>query len=595
MDEEKYSEAHRYPVSLTLHPPFAVPADIIVPPSAANAADVANTASITHIPHNPDTDTLLRELGAFADAQNVQLYVVGGYVRDALRAQVGGCVTRKDVDFTVVGNAVGFARELARKVRSTAVVYERFGTAMVPVGGFQCEFVGTRLEEYLPNSRKPVVSEGTLEDDLRRRDFTVNALAASINTHFGSDSNEFGKIIDLFGGREDIDRKLLRTPLDARITFNDDPLRMLRMARFAAQLDFRVDENALQAARQLAERICIISRERVSDELLKLLAAPRPSIGFKLLFSAGLLKHIFPEVHALAGIDLAHEQGEGGQQVYRHKDVFLHTLQVVDNLSALELERAQVEKKHAEHDEHAEHDAISGDAPVPNAPSPPSKSNVPNVWLRFAGLMHDIAKPKTKRLLPGVGWSFHGHEEVGARWQGKIFRRMKLPLQHLPYVETLVRLHQRPMVLVEDEVTDSAIRRLVVQADDALEDLFLLCRADITTKNPGLMQRYVANYDRVYQKVLDVRERDELRAFQSPVRGEEIMAICGIEPSRTVGFIKAAIEEAILDGIIPNTHNAAMAYFLVHKHQWLAEAETQQAQWKQNAHTKADSKASAKR
>lgn len=482
-------------------------------------------------------EQLLRGIGALADEQHIRLYVVGGYVRDIARSLRGEAILRKDIDYTVVGDAVAFARMVAERFRSRAVVYERFRTAMVPIGEFHCEFVGTRKEEYKPHSRNPIVSEGTLEDDLRRRDFTINALAVSLN------ADTWGEVVDLFDGQADMERRLLRTPLDPDTTFNDDPLRMLRAARFAAQLGYTVDSHALQSIKRFADRIRIISQERVTDELLKILAAPRPSIGFKLLYTTGLLRHIFPELHALAGTELAVEPASRSedqqhdervqQQVYRHKDVFYHTLQVLDNV-------AQVSD---------------------------------NLWLRFATLMHDIAKPKTKKFLPGVGWSFHGHEEVGARWQARIFKRLKLPLQHLEYVETLVRLHQRPMALVDDDVTDSAIRRLIVQAGDALEDLFTLCRADITTKNIAAAQRYLANYDRVYQKTLDVRERDALRAFQSPVRGEEIMEICGIPPSRAVGVIKTAIEEAILDGIIPNEYEAAKAYFLANKEAWLAEAQ----------------------
>jgi tRNA nucleotidyltransferase/poly(A) polymerase len=480
----------------------------------------------------PLSAPIFRDLAALADAHNVRLYVVGGYVRDVIRAARGEAVVRKDIDFTVVGDAVAFAQAVARQFRSKAVVYERFRTALVPVGEYQCEFVGTRKEEYLPNSRKPVVTEGTLEDDLRRRDFTVNALAACINP---DDNTTLGEVIDLFGGLIDMERKLLRTPLAPDVTFSDDPLRMMRTARFAAQLSFAVEPAAIEAIRRMAHRIGIISQERVTDELLKILAVPqphKPSTGFKFLHSTGLLRHVFPEVASLAGIELAHEQTASGAQVYRHKDVFFHTLHVVDNLAQMS----------------------------------------DNLWLRFAALMHDIAKPKTKKFIQGVGWSFHGHEELGARWQARIFRRMKLPMQHLPYVETLVRLHQRPMVLVDEEVTDSAIRRLIVQADEALDDLFTLCRADITSKNPELVKQYLSNYDAVYQKTLDVRERDALRAFQSPVRGEEIMELCGIGPSRAVGVIKTAIEEAILDGLIPNAYDAAKAYFLTHKDEWLGEA-----------------------
>jgi tRNA nucleotidyltransferase/poly(A) polymerase len=494
------------------------------------------------------SEPLLQKLGALADTEGVELYVVGGYVRDCLRAERGEAIIRKDVDCTVVGDAIAFARRVATTFHSKVITYERFRTAIVPVGEYQLEFVGTRKEEYLPHSRKPIVTNGTLEDDLRRRDFTVNALAVPLNHQaYQRAQGTFGNVIDLFGGLEDMERRLLRTPIDAFVTFNDDPLRMMRAARFASQLGYRVDDHAIEAAKRLAERIKIISQERITDELLKTLATPRPSVGFTILFKTGLLKHVFPEVHALAGIELIHEHTGDGEQVYRHKDVFYHTLQVLDNVAEMS----------------------------------------DNLWLRFATLMHDIAKPKTKKFLPGVGWSFHGHEEVGARWQARIFRRMKLPLQHLHYVETLVRLHQRPMALVDDEVTDSAIRRLIVHANEALEDLFTLCRADITTKNSRLAERYLRNYDVVYQKTLDVRERDALRAFQSPVRGEEIMQICGLEPSRMVGFIKESIEEAILDGIIPNTYDAAKAYLLEHKEQWLVQAREDMATRSRGRHEKA--------
>lgn len=467
-------------------------------------------------------DTFLEDIGQLADAVGVKVYIVGGYVRDTMRNSV-----RKDLDFTVLGDALDFARIVAQHYRSKLVVYERFRTALVPIGDYQCEFVGTRKEEYLPDSRKPIVSEGTLEDDLRRRDFTVNAMAVSINR------SSYGNLVDLFHGREDMQKRILRTPLDPDVTFSDDPLRMMRAARFASQLQFAVVPEAVDAMQRMASRIAIISQERITDEFLKILASPKPSVGLQILYETGLLPHVFPEVYNLAGIDLV----QVGEQEYSHKDVFWHTLQVVDNVAAMS----------------------------------------DNVWLRFATLMHDIAKPKTKRFVRGVGWTFHGHEEIGARWQERIFRRMKLPLQHLPYVERLVRLHQRPMVLVSEGVTDSAIRRLAAHADDALEDLFLLCRADITSKNPRVVQRYMKNYDVVFQKVMDVQERDRLRAFQSPVRGEEIMELCQLPPSRAVGVIKHALEEAILEGSIPNEYEAAKAYMLEHKEEWLQQAAEEDA------------------
>ncbi len=452
------------------------------------------------------------------------MYVVGGYVRDILR---GGA--RKDIDCTVIGDALGFAHIVAKKFRSKAVVYERFRTAMVPIGEYQIEFVGTRKEEYRPHSRNPIVSEGTLEDDLRRRDFTVNAMAVAITKH--NPRHAFGELVDLFHGADDIAKKILRTPLDPTITFSDDPLRMMRAARFSAQLQFELEPSTLEAIKPLRDRISIISQERITDEFLKILRSPKPSIGLHILYQTGLMERVFPEVHRLAGVDLMQAEG----RMYRHKDVFYHTLQVVDNAAEMR----------------------------------------DNVWFRYAALVHDIAKPKTKRFTQGIGWSFHGHEEVGARWQDKIFRQLKLPFDHLEYVKTYVRLHQRPMQLVSDEVTDSAMRRIIVQAGTALEDLFALCRADITSKQPQRVARYMQNYDIVYQKVLDVREKDRLYAFQSPVRGEEIMQICGLEPSRAVGYIKTMIEEAILDGIIPNEYEQAKAYMLTHKDEWISASTTE--------------------
>ncbi len=460
-------------------------------------------------------EPLLLELASLAEKNQVELYVVGGYVRDYFLER-----QRSDIDCTVVGDALAFARIVAEHFRSKAIVFERFRTAMVPVGGYQLEFVGTRKEEYSPQSRNPIVTEGTLLDDLRRRDFTVNAMAASLQKH------NFGELIDVFGGCADMESQLLRTPLDPVVTFSDDPLRMLRAARFASQLEFRVDDAVLVAMHQMASRISIISQERISDEFLKILASPKPSIGLEILHDSTLMTHVFPEVERLAGVELVKQ----GTKEYHHKDVFYHTLQVLDNVAA-----------------------VSDD-----------------LWLRFATLMHDIAKPKTKKFVEGIGWTFHGHEEFGARWQDKIFRRMKLPLDHLTKVETLVRLHQRPMMLVDEGVTDSAIRRLAVHAGDWLEELFTLCRADVTTSNESRQKRYLKNYEIVYQKIVDVRERDKLAAFQSPVRGDEIMQLCNLQPSRAVGIVKTAIEEAILDGLIPNDYEAAKHFMLCHKDEWLS-------------------------
>ncbi len=445
--------------------------------------------------------------------------MVGGFVRDVFLGR-----ERTDIDVTVIGDPLLVATETAAVFGSKAIVYERFRTAMVPAFGRHIEFVGTRMERYEPGSRKPIVTEGTLEDDLRRRDFTVNAMAASLN------ADTLGDVVDLFDGFADLERRVLRTPIDPVATMSDDPLRMLRAARFASQLHFDIAPSTLDAMRSMADRITIVSQERITDEFLKILASPKPSVGLNILYETGLLKHVFVEVHNLAGIDLVTK----GSREYAHKDVFKHTLQVVDNVSEMS----------------------------------------DNVWLRFATLMHDVAKPRTKKFVEGHGWTFHGHEDVGARWQEKIFRRLKLPMDHLEYVQTLVRLHQRPMQLVDEGVTDSAIRRLAVQAGDSLDDLFMLCRADVTTRNPRRAEKYLRNYDVVQSKVKDVRERDNLRAFQSPLRGEEIMAITGLGPSRTVGYLKWMLEEAILDGVIPNEHDAALQLLNENLSSWIEQSST---------------------
>ncbi len=459
-------------------------------------------------------ENLLRVIGEIADSEGIEAYVVGGFVRDYFLG-----IAKKDLDVTVVGDSLEFAKKVARQFKSKPVVFQKFRTAMVPVDGFRLEFVGTRKEVYEKNSRKPIVTEGTLEDDLKRRDFTVNAMAASLN------SSSLGEVIDLFNGMQDLGNKLLRTPLEPEVTFDDDPLRMMRLARFASNLEFEVDNAALVAARKMAERIKIVSQERITDEFLKIMQSNKPSIGLFVLYDTGLLEHVFPELNALAGVEIVREEG----QSYAHKDVLRHTFKVVDNTAKLS----------------------------------------DKLWLRFAALMHDIAKPKTKRFTEGQGWTFHGHEEIGARWMKRLFRQMKLPLEHQEYVEKLVRLHQRPMALVNDDVTDSAIRRLAVAAGDTLEDLFDLCRADITTKNPNLGEQYRNNYEHVFNKVIEIQDKDKLREFQSPVRGEEIMQLCGIPPSRLVGYIKSNIEEAILEGDIPNEYESAKEYFLEYKDKWI--------------------------
>jgi poly(A) polymerase len=449
----------------------------------------------------------LRKIGALADARGVDIYVVGGFVRDMLLG-----MQVEDIDILVMGDGISFARAAAETLGLTTVVpFDRFGTAMVPVGEGKIEFVGARKEAYDASSRKPVVAPGTLEEDLQRRDFTVNAIAVSLN------GARFGAVYDPLGGLADMQQGLLRTPLEPEQTYADDPLRMMRAARFAAQLRFTLEQSSLDAINRMRERITIVSQERVTDELIKLLRAPTPSVGLRMLYDTRLLHLVFPEIAALAGVDQRHE--------HHHKDVFLHTCLVVDNVA-----------KASE-----------------------------NLWLRFAALMHDIAKPRTKAFVEGTGWTFHGHEEVGARMMKKIFQRLRLPLTPLPYVEKLVRLHLRPMALVDDEVTDSAIRRLAFDAGESIDDLLTLCRADITSKNPKLVSRVLRNYEVVARKVVEVGEKDRIRNWQPPLKGEEIMRVCGIPEGRKVGELKTAIEDAILDGRIPNDHDAALEFLLTIK------------------------------
>ncbi|KAB2925022.1 MAG: HD domain-containing protein [Bacteroidetes bacterium] len=447
---------------------------------------------------------VLSVVGAVADETGTEAYVVGGFVRDLLLG-----ITVNDIDVAVVGDGVAFARAVAERMgRVNVVVFEKFGTAMLHVDPVKLEFVGTRKESYRRDSRKPEVGAGTLHDDLSRRDFTINAMAMSLN------AKSWGALADPFDGRADLAAGLIRTPLDPLATFDDDPLRIMRAVRFAAQKGFTIHGATLAAIPAMKERLAIISRERITDEFMKVLASPKPSVGLRLMYDTGILHIIFPEAAEMAGIDQRKD--------YHHKDVFLHTCQVVDNIAGM----------------------------------------TENVYLRFAALLHDIAKPKTKKFVEGTGWTFHGHEEIGARMVKHIFRRFKLPMEHVPYVEKLVRLHQRPMQLVDELVTDSAVRRILFEAGEVADDLMTLCRADITSKNPKLVRRYFENYDVVYQKMKEVEEKDRMRAFQPPVRGDEIMRVCGLPAGKLVGELKAAIEEAILDGRIPNEHDPALEYLL---------------------------------
>ena len=449
-------------------------------------------------------DQLLKRVGEIADKTSTQAFVVGGFVRDLL---LGKQV--KDIDIVVLGDGIGFGRHVAHELgRSNLVVFENFGTAMLQLDDSKLEFVGARKESYSKFSRKPKVEGGTLDDDLCRRDFTVNAMAVSLN------AADFGRLVDPFQGQEAMREKILRTPLDPKATFDDDPLRIMRAFRFSCQLGFDIAPSVLEAATSMATRLRIVSQERITDEFMKILASRKPSIGLQLMHEAGVLKVVFPEVAHLGGVDQ--------RQDFHHKDVFQHTIRVLDNVAEMS----------------------------------------ENPWLRMAALLHDIAKPRTKAFQEGIGWTFHGHEEIGARMVKPIFRRMKFPLDHQLYVEKIVRLHLRPMALVDEGVTDSAVRRLLFEAGPDIDDLMMLCRADITSKNPKLVEQVRKNYKLVAEKMVEVEEKDRLRNWQPPLRGDEIMQVCGLEPGPPVGRLKSAITDAILDGLIPNEHDAALAYLL---------------------------------
>ncbi len=445
------------------------------------------------------TDPIFRRIARIAREKRVDAYVVGGYVRDHYLHRPS-----TDVDVVVVGSGIDVAQALADELHAKLSVFKTFGTAMLRVRGVEWEFVGARRESYTHDSRKPQVEAGTLEDDQLRRDFTINALAWSLN------ERDFGELVDPFDGMYDLEHGIIHTPCDPDITFSDDPLRMMRGIRFAAQLGFTLEEETFDAIARNAERIRIVSRERIIAELNKIVLSPVPSIGFELLELTGLLALIFPEMYALKGVE------RRGQ--HAHKDNFIHTLKVLDNVAKR-----------------------SGD-----------------LWLRWAAILHDIGKPQTKAYDPKTGWTFHGHEVLGSKMVPAIFRRLKLPLnEHMKFVQKLVFLHLRPIILSEDMVTDSAVRRLLFEAGDDVEALMTLCEADITSGIDAKVKRYMSNFELVRRKMKDLEERDRIRNFQPPITGEIIMRTYGIGPCRVIGDIKEVIKEAILDGRIPNDYGAA--------------------------------------
>ena len=449
---------------------------------------------------------LFKKIGAAADKLQMPCFLIGGFVRDKLIHRAS-----KDADIVCVGDGILLAQEVAQLFHPKPNVhfFKTFGTAQIKVNDFDIEFVGARKESYQESSRKPMVENGTIEDDQNRRDFTINALAIGLN------KSNFGNLIDPFDGLLDLESKIIRTPLNPDITFSDDPLRMMRCIRFASQLGFYIEEKTFLAIERNKERISIVSQERITDELNKIIASPKPSVGFDLLFKSKLLSIIFPSMQALSGAEYVDGLG--------HKDNFYHTLEVLDNTA----------------------------------------KQSTNLWLRWAAILHDIGKPATKRFEEGHGWTFHGHEVVGMRMVAKIFKQLKLPLnEHMKYVEKLVLLHLRPISLSKDEITDAAMRRLLFDAGDDLEDLMILCKSDITSKNQAKVKRFLANFDLVLERLKIVEEKDKIRNWQPPIDGEIIMQTFQLGPSKEVGLIKTAVREAILDGLIENNYDAAFEYMI---------------------------------
>jgi poly(A) polymerase len=444
------------------------------------------------------------KLAELAEESHTEVYVIGGFVRDIFLKRPS-----KDIDILVLGNGVAFAEKAGAKLKTKVSVFKNFGTAMLRYGDLEVEFVGARKESYRSDSRKPIVENGTLEDDQKRRDFTINAMALRLN------KQSFGELVDPFAGLNDLKEKIIRTPLNPAETFSDDPLRMMRAIRFATQLKFTIDEKAVNAITENKERIRIVSRERITDELNKIILSDKPSIGFNYLFETGLLHLIFPQMTALYGVETIRGKS--------HKDNFYHTLQVLDNIA----------------------------------------ETTNDLWLRWAAILHDIAKPNTKRFDETHGWTFHGHEEKGARMVPKIFAQLKLPLnERMKFVQKLVQLHLRPIVLAQDTVTDSAVRRLLFEAGDDVDSLMKLCHADVTTKNEYKVKKYRQNFELVKQKLRDVEERDQIRNWQPPVTGNDIMEAFGLKEGREVGMIKNHIREAILEGEIRNSRDEAYEFMI---------------------------------